>query len=119
MASLWFSSANSSPTQSPGEKRGPKCSCSWHEMKGSGKRAWCLRAGGGLGNRLSVCPSSGCLLSLLSLLPFPRPLPHHLMALCYMPQGRGAGGCRHIKKYRCLGCQEAPSPNLVSWRSCS
>lgn len=72
MASLWFSSASPLPTQGPGEKRGPKRSCSWHEMKGSGKRAWCLRAGGGLGNRLSVCPSSGCLLSLLYPLPPPR-----------------------------------------------
>lgn len=93
MASLWCSSANPLPTPGPGEKRGPKRSCSWHEMKGSGKRAWCLRAGGGLGNRLSVCPSSGCLLSLLSPLLPPTPV-----AFYYMPQGRGAGGCRRIKK---------------------
>lgn len=56
MASLWFSSASPLPTQGPGEKRGPKRSCSWHEMKGSGKRAWCLR-GWGWTREQAVCLS--------------------------------------------------------------
>lgn len=84
MASLWFPSAPPAPhTQGPGGKGGPRHLCSWRKMKGSGKRAWCLRAGGGLGNRLCVCPSTGCLLRFPSLPPASAP------ALWCLLWGRG------------------------------
>lgn len=109
MASLWFPSAHPLRIQAL-VGRGPQAlarslsrSCSWQEMKGSGKRAWCLRAGGGLGNRLCVCPSTGCLLS------FPSPPPPPLRGPLLLPPGRDRR-LQAREKSRCLGCQGAPRP---------
>lgn len=87
-----------------GRRGVPRHSCSWHEMKGSEERAWCWRAGGGLGNRLCVCPSAGCLLHCPSP-PLAPPQP------CRVCLREGAGGHRRVKKCQCLGCWGAPRPS--------
>ena len=106
MASLWFSSAWPPPTQGPGGKGGPRHSCSWHEMKGSEERAWCWRAGGGLGNRLCVCPSAGCLPPCPAPPPAPQP-----SRVCLREGAGGHRHHRHVKKCQCLGCWGAPRPS--------
>lgn len=99
VVSLCFSPA---PALAP-VTRGPRALVFLALDERSRQRVWFLQAGGGLGNRLCVCPGAGCLLG------FPSPPPHPLRSLFLAP-GKGRWTQADTCSEQVSGRPRGPSP---------